>query len=147
MIPLINYLMSVTRQAITHIWESQRFESMYTMQGKPDTHDTYAFHTSPRTSLVRFLQAVPVRGNLSRIHQQSWAGPLLLQKGLSTQSTIQRLTDLRVHIQFLSQGNHWSSGGKANLLLSTSYISLLGPYHQHVLSTFILTRRYQPLGP
>jgi hypothetical protein len=34
-------------------------------RGKPDQHDTYASHTSPRTPDVRFLQAVPVRGNIS----------------------------------------------------------------------------------
>jgi hypothetical protein len=35
-------------------------------RGKPDQHDTYTSHTSPRTPDVRFLRAVPVRGNLSR---------------------------------------------------------------------------------
>jgi hypothetical protein len=30
-IPLINYLMVATRQAVTHIRESRRFESMYTL--------------------------------------------------------------------------------------------------------------------
>jgi hypothetical protein len=38
---------------------------MYTLQGKPDTHDTYDFCASSRTPLVRFLRAVLVRGNLS----------------------------------------------------------------------------------
>jgi hypothetical protein len=35
-----------------------------TLQGKPDTHDTYAFHASPRTPLIRFMRAVPVCGSL-----------------------------------------------------------------------------------
>jgi hypothetical protein len=34
--------------------------------GKPDQHDTYASHTSPRTPTVRFLRSIPVRGNLSQ---------------------------------------------------------------------------------
>jgi hypothetical protein len=33
---------------------------------KPDTHDTYASHASPRMPCVRFLWAVHVRGNLSQ---------------------------------------------------------------------------------
>jgi hypothetical protein len=66
MIPLINYLMAATRQAVIHIRESQRFESMYTLKRKPDTHDTYAFRANPCTPLICFLQAVSVRGNLSR---------------------------------------------------------------------------------
>jgi hypothetical protein len=34
-------------------------------RGKPDTHDTYASHASPRTPLICFLRVVHVRGNLS----------------------------------------------------------------------------------
>jgi hypothetical protein len=36
-------------------------------RGKPDQFDTYASHVSPCTPDVRFLRAVPVRGNLSRV--------------------------------------------------------------------------------
>jgi hypothetical protein len=36
-------------------------------RGKPDKPDTYAFHASPRMPDVRFLRAVPVRGNFSRV--------------------------------------------------------------------------------
>jgi hypothetical protein len=35
-------------------------------RGKPDQHDMYASHTSPRTPGIRILRAVPVRGNLPR---------------------------------------------------------------------------------
>jgi hypothetical protein len=35
-------------------------------RGKPDTHDTYAFHASPCMPYVRFLRAVHVCGNLSQ---------------------------------------------------------------------------------
>jgi hypothetical protein len=59
--------MTATRQAVNHIRESQRFESMYTLQGKPDTHGMYASCASPCTPLVRFLWATLVRGNLSLV--------------------------------------------------------------------------------
>jgi hypothetical protein len=39
---------------------------MYTLQGKPDTHDTYVSRASPHTPYVRFLWALHVRGNLSQ---------------------------------------------------------------------------------
>jgi hypothetical protein len=55
------------KQAVTHIRESRRFESMYTLQGKPYQHATYASHASPCTLDVRFLWALPVHGNLSRV--------------------------------------------------------------------------------
>jgi hypothetical protein len=38
--PLISYVKTAKRQAVSHIRESQRFESMYTLQGKPDQHAT-----------------------------------------------------------------------------------------------------------
>jgi hypothetical protein len=34
---------------------------------KPDQHDMYASHASPRTPDVRFLRVVPIIGNLSRV--------------------------------------------------------------------------------
>jgi hypothetical protein len=40
---------------------------MYTLQGKPDTHNMYASRVSPRTPLMRFMQAVLVRSNLSLV--------------------------------------------------------------------------------
>jgi hypothetical protein len=38
--------------------------------------------------------------------------------------------------QFLSQHNHWSSAFKLRICWWTNYISLLGPYLQHVISMF-----------
>jgi hypothetical protein len=71
-ISLLSYLRAdCHKQAVTHIRESRRLESMYNLQEKSDTHDTYASHASPRTPLIRFLRAVPVRGNLSRTCQLS----------------------------------------------------------------------------
>jgi hypothetical protein len=61
----INYVLTVTRPAITHIWESWQFESMYILHEKLDTHNTYASCISPHTSLIRFLRTVLIRGNLS----------------------------------------------------------------------------------
>jgi hypothetical protein len=44
-------------------------------RGKPDQHAMYAFHSSPRTSGVRFLQAVPVHDNLSLAHTKLKEAP------------------------------------------------------------------------
>jgi hypothetical protein len=70
-------------------------------RGKPDQHDTYASHASPRTPGVRFLRVVLVRGNLSRSANRFVQIPLLPKKGLLTQSTARRLTDPRVRTQLL----------------------------------------------
>jgi hypothetical protein len=63
------------KQVVTHIRESWRFESMYTLQGKSDQHVTYASHFSSRTPDIRFLQAVPVRDNLSLAPTKSKQAP------------------------------------------------------------------------
>jgi hypothetical protein len=48
------------------IFESRDDSNRYTpCRGKPDRHDMYAFHASPRTPGVRFMRVVPIRGNLS----------------------------------------------------------------------------------
>jgi hypothetical protein len=57
---LISYVRTATRQAVTHIQESRWFKSMYTLEGKPDTYDTYASHASPRTLPVGGPQAYEV---------------------------------------------------------------------------------------
>jgi hypothetical protein len=50
------------------ISESRGDSNQYTPYGgKPDQHDTYTSHASPRMPDVRFMQAVSVRGNLSRV--------------------------------------------------------------------------------
>jgi hypothetical protein len=54
---------------------------------KFDQHTTYASHTSPRMSGVRFLWVIPIRGNLSwvidRVEQAHWSR----EEGLPTQTT------------------------------------------------------------
>jgi hypothetical protein len=42
---------------------------------KPDQHDTYASHSSPRTPDVCFLRAVPIRDNLSLAPMKSKQAP------------------------------------------------------------------------
>jgi hypothetical protein len=49
-------------------------------RGKPDTHDTYVSHASPRTSHVCFLRAVHVRGNLLQAVNNIGRTLLLLRK-------------------------------------------------------------------
>jgi hypothetical protein len=71
-------------------------------RGKPDQHDTYPSHASPRTPGVRFLRAVPIRGNLSRVVDGVEQAHCSREKGLPTQSTVRRLTDPWVCTHLLS---------------------------------------------
>jgi hypothetical protein len=104
-------------------------------RGKPDQHDTYASHTSPRMPGVRFLRVVPIRGNLSWVIIKVGQSHCSQEKGLPTQSTTHQLTNPWVRTQFLSQANQWSSG-ESHTSINSRLLGLPGPYHQHVISTF-----------
>jgi hypothetical protein len=54
------------KQAVTHIRESRRFESMYNLQGKTRPTWHVRFLRQSTYAGVRFLRLVSVRGNLSR---------------------------------------------------------------------------------
>jgi hypothetical protein len=103
--------------------------------GKPDQHDTYDSHTSPCTPGVRFMQAVSVRGNLSRVINRVGQSRCSREKGLPTQSTSCRLTDPRVRTQFLSRANQWSSG-ESHTSINSMLLGLPGSYHRHAIGTF-----------
>jgi hypothetical protein len=142
MIPLINYLMTVTRQAVTHIRELRWFKLIYTMQGKFDTHNMYAFNASPCTSLICFLQAVLVRGNLSRVinsigqshcsqeKRNSWLHPHHVDWPICVSPS-----------NFSLPHNTIEAVEKVKYILATNYIDLLSPYHQYVISTFNICSR------
>jgi hypothetical protein len=59
-------------------------------KGKPDQHATYASNVSPRTPDVRFLQAVPVHGNLSWVIDRVEQTHCSREEGLTIQSTAHR---------------------------------------------------------
>jgi hypothetical protein len=62
---LISYVMTATNNRLI-ISKSRGDSNQCTpCRGKPDQHTTYDSHSSPRTSNVRFLRAVPVCDNLS----------------------------------------------------------------------------------
>jgi hypothetical protein len=104
-------------------------------RGKPDQHDTYASHPSPRTPGVRFIWAVPVRGNLPRAANRVGQSHCSWEKGLSTQFTACQLIDPWVRTQFLSRANQWSSG-ESQTSINRRLLGLPGPYHRHAIGTF-----------
>jgi hypothetical protein len=111
-------------------------------RGKPDQHDMYASHISPRTSNVCFLQVVPVRGNLSRVIDRVEQGHCSQEKRLPTQSTTRRLTDPWVCTQFLSQAN-LKEVGQSQASTDGRLLGLLDLYHQYVIGTFNTCSRVQ----
>jgi hypothetical protein len=129
--------MSATREAVTHIRESWRFKSMYTLQRKT----WYTCHIRfPRQSTYAtrtLLVSSPRTWQPFTLTQQSWTDPTAPEKKDSRHNPQHIGWPIRMSAtQFLSQHNYWSSRLKPSICWWTSYIGLLCPYHQHVISMF-----------
>jgi hypothetical protein len=103
-------------------------------RGRPDQHDTYAFHVSPRTSGVRFLRAVSVRGNLSQAIN-SVGRTLLLPRKRAPNTTPSPAEWSAGPPHSLSQHSHWSSN-ESQTSVDSRLLGLPGPYHRHAIGTF-----------
>jgi hypothetical protein len=104
-------------------------------RGKPDQHDTYASHTSPRTSGKRFLRAVPVHENRSRVvdrfeqihcpnKEGSWHNPK--HAGWPIHGSVPSFSPTIVS----------EAVGKSQPSVDDELLGLLDPYHQHAIGTF-----------
>jgi hypothetical protein len=104
-------------------------------RGKLDQHDTYASHASPRTPSVRFLQAVPVRGNLLWVIDRV-RRILLLPRKSAPDSTSQ--PDWVAHGTRLNFSPNTATEvvGLSQAPMDGPLLGLPGPYHQHAIGTF-----------
>jgi hypothetical protein len=133
--PLISYIKTATNKWLV-ISESHGNSNRCTpCRGKPDQHNTYASHASPRTLSVHLLRVIPIHGNLSWVVNRVGQSHCSREKGLSTQSTARRLTNPRVHTQFLSWANQWSSG-ENQTSINRRLLSLPDTYHWHAIGMF-----------
>jgi hypothetical protein len=99
----------------THIRESRRFKSIYTMQGK--TRSTRHMHLTVSPRMVQTIcisrgQCIAIFCEVINSDGQSHCST---KNGLPTQFTTRWLTNSRVRTQFLPRVDHWSSGGKVTL--------------------------------
>jgi hypothetical protein len=93
------------KQVVTHIRESRRFESMYTLQGeiRPTRH-TLSTLSSDMVQDHTYL-TWSTYTNPSWVIDSVGQSHCSQEKGLPTQSTARRVTDPRVRTMFLSQAN------------------------------------------
>jgi hypothetical protein len=120
------FLLQNSMYQITHIWESRRFESMYTMRGKPDQHATHiphsvrvwllTIHISRSQHIATFCVVI---NRFKQIHYP-W------EEGLPSQSTTRWLTNPYVRTQLLSYNSQWSSGEKISFCWQLA-TTLTGP--------------------
>jgi hypothetical protein len=103
-----------------------------------ETRPTHHMHPtlSPRMVLDYTYLTRSTHSNLSRSHQQSWAGPLILRK--RAPNTIHSTTTDRsaslYPVSLLSQSmKQW---GQSQPSVDGRLLVLLGPYHRHMIGTF-----------
>jgi hypothetical protein len=106
-----------------------------TCRGKPDQHDTYAFHASPRTLGVCFLRVVPVCDNLLRVIER--VGRILLLPRKSAPDSTSQLS-------WVAYGTRPSFSpkiaievvGLSQAPVDGRLLGLPGSYHRHAIGTF-----------
>jgi hypothetical protein len=102
---------------------------------KPDQHDTYASHASPRTPGVRLLRAVPVCGNLLRVIDRVGQILLLPIKGVPDSTSQPGWMAHGTRLSF-SPKTVIEAIGLGQASVDNRLLGLPGPYHRHAISTF-----------
>jgi hypothetical protein len=123
------------KQAVTHIWVSRWFKSMYTLQGKTRPTRHMASMINPRMVQDHTYLTRSMHSNPSRDTNSVGQSHCTREKRLLTQSTARWLTDPWVCTQFLSQASQWSSE-ESQTSVDSRLLDLPDPYHWHAISTF-----------
>jgi hypothetical protein len=84
---------------------------------------------SPCMALDHTYLMWSTESNISWVIESIEQNPCSWEKGLPIQSTARRLTDSRVHTQFLSRANQWSTG-ESQTSVNSRLLGLRGPYHE-----------------
>jgi hypothetical protein len=104
-------------------------------RGKPNQHDTYASHASPRTPDVRFLRVVHVCGNLLWVTDRV-GRILLLPRKSAPDSTSQPGWVARGTRLIFSPKTTIEAVGLSQAPLDDLLLGSPGPFHQHAIGTF-----------
>jgi hypothetical protein len=141
----LNYLRDFChKQVVTHIRESRRFESMYTLQGKtwPTRHTLPML--SPHIVQDHMYLTCSTYSNPSRSHQQSWAGLLLPRKrapGTIHNTLVDWFTGPYL-VSLPSQPmNQW---GQSQAYVDGGYCAYWARKHQHAIGMFNTCSRGPP---
>jgi hypothetical protein len=112
-----------TGQVVTHTWESRRFESMYILQEKPNTHDTCTLTTSCTQEAFALTQKSWIESLLPRKRD-----PVVIHNTPVDWSAGPHPVSLpQIVIQAVEKVKH---------LLMNRLHQLLSSYLQHVISAF-----------
>jgi hypothetical protein len=123
------------KQAVTHIWESQRFESMYTLQGKTQPTRHMLPMLSPHMVHDHTYLTWSTYSNLSYGHQQIWTDPLHPRR--RTPDTIHSMTVVwSAGLYPASLPQQPKSSGEKSTPVDNRLLGLPGPYHRYAIGTF-----------
>jgi hypothetical protein len=121
------------KQTVTHIRESRRFKSMYTLQGKPDQHVTCIPH-----SIRVWSQTIHIsRSQYIVTFQQSWTESLLLRKKeFPTTSQHVGWSICGSPSSFSPTLNYYWSSKESQASIDSRLLALSDPYHWYAIGTF-----------
>jgi hypothetical protein len=104
-------------------------------RGKFNQHDTYASHTSPRTSSIRFLRVVPVHDNLSWVTDRVKRILLLLRKSAPNSTSQPGWVTHGTRLSF-SPKKVIEAVGLNQAPVDDRLLGLPVSYHRHVIGMF-----------
>jgi hypothetical protein len=102
---------------------------------KPDQHDMYTSHASSCMPNIRFLWAVPVRGNLLWVTDRVGRIVLLLRTSAPDSTSQPGWVAHGTHLSF-SPKTAIEAVGLSQAPVDGPLLGLPGPYHRHAIGTF-----------
>jgi hypothetical protein len=135
------------KQAVTHIWESRWFKSMYTLQEK--TRPTWHVRFPRQSTYAR--RTLPVGGprtwqSFVR-RQQIWTYPTAPEKKGSRHNSQHVGWPICGSIPSFSPEPANEVGAVSQAPDGDQLLGLSGPYHRHVIGTFNTCSWGQPISP
>jgi hypothetical protein len=131
----ISYVMTATNKRLL-IFESRGGSNWCTLyRGKPDQHETYASHASPRTSGVRFLWQSPY---VATFHKSSTELDRVTapKKKCSWHNPQHAGWPIHESVPSFSPKPTNEAVEKHKTSINNRLLGLLGPYHWHAIDTF-----------
>jgi hypothetical protein len=138
----LNYLWDdCHKQAVTHIWESRRFESTYTLQGK--TWPTRHVRFSRQSTYTQCTLSVggPRTWQPFVGRQQIWTNPTAPEKKGSRHNPQHADWPIRGSVPSFSPEPANEAGGVSQAPDDDQLLGLPGPYHRYAIGTFNTSSR------
>jgi hypothetical protein len=124
------------KQAVTHIWESRQFKSLYTLQGKTQPTRHVRFPRQSTYARCTLLAGGPCTWQPFMRHRQIWTDPTAPKKKGSRHNPQHADLPIRGSVPSFSPEPANEAGGVSQAADGDQLLGLSGPYHRHTIDTF-----------